>query len=342
MGIGEQRGSADGVDAIRALASAIREDGAFDFSAIVAAFGETFGFAKAMFYRPLPANDGYAIEFAFGDGFVRSEMETFLDETRERGRRIIAYDPLRPAPEQRNQVVSVARTIGFTEDGIRLFRRMGIDPTTYDQTRALVCDGELLLAWIGGARAEPFTPAETAEFQRLLGPLRSAFAIDRRLRDASIAHAGLVAAMNVISSPAFLATETGAVDHANELGRLQLDRAPSETREAIARTIARGPLAGKVTKVDIVGGATRWLVIMEDVRGRAALSAKLERVAHAWKLTTRQAEVLAHIARGDANKTIAHRLGCTEANVEAIATAVFKKAHVEGRMALMAKLLELG
>jgi DNA-binding NarL/FixJ family response regulator len=63
------------------------------------------------------------------------------------------------------------------------------------------------------------------------------------------------------------------------------------------------------------------------------------RAANDWKLTPRQTEVLGCILAGDANKTIAERLGCALGTVEVHVSALLTKACVESRTALVARVL---
>src|SRR5262249_16948401 len=134
---------------------------------------------------------------------------------------------------------------------------------------------------------------------------------------------------------------SGGVDHANSVARALLDRDRLATQRSIADVIrsfeADLPTASSVTRLGVPGGPERWLVVLpEHVR---SLDARLADAARTWSITPRQLDVLRRMANGDANKTIAHKLGCSEATVEAHATALFRKAGVDGRTALVAKVL---
>jgi DNA-binding NarL/FixJ family response regulator len=64
--------------------------------------------------------------------------------------------------------------------------------------------------------------------------------------------------------------------------------------------------------------------------------------AHArWALTPRQAHVLELVARGLTNALVAETLCITESTIERHLTALFDKAGVYNRTALLAKLFEL-
>jgi DNA-binding NarL/FixJ family response regulator len=77
-------------------------------------------------------------------------------------------------------------------------------------------------------------------------------------------------------------------------------------------------------------------------RPPSSLEQRVAYAARLWDLTERQSEVLALIAAGFANKTIAARLSCTERNVEAHLTAIYAKSGISGRTALVASLARDG
>jgi DNA-binding NarL/FixJ family response regulator len=68
-----------------------------------------------------------------------------------------------------------------------------------------------------------------------------------------------------------------------------------------------------------------------DTKSRAA------RLAREHGLTPRQAQVLAHLAAGKANKTIAAHLGCAENTVEFHVTGLLSKCACESRAELVAR-----
>jgi DNA-binding NarL/FixJ family response regulator len=65
--------------------------------------------------------------------------------------------------------------------------------------------------------------------------------------------------------------------------------------------------------------------------------ARLARAQAAWRLTQRQAQVLAFVVRGDANKEIAAALKCAERTVEIHVTELLRKSGSSGRAMLAAR-----
>jgi DNA-binding CsgD family transcriptional regulator len=67
------------------------------------------------------------------------------------------------------------------------------------------------------------------------------------------------------------------------------------------------------------------------------LHARLEHATAQWKLTPRQAEVLALVVAGKANKEIAHSLECADNTVELHVTRVLRKSKLTSRNQLIAR-----
>ena len=79
------------------------------------------------------------------------------------------------------------------------------------------------------------------------------------------------------------------------------------------------------------------LAVLRGAETPAAQGPDAARFAATFGLTARQGEVLAFLARGYPNKTIAERLGIAEGTVEEHVAALFRKVGVDSRTALVAK-----
>ena len=110
----------------------------------------------------------------------------------------------------------------------------------------------LVQAWVGGTSQKPISEAKRAALRRAFVPeLRAFFALERKLRDAAVAARGLAAALDlVVRTPAFIVGRGGNAEHANTVGRAELERAPvrrdaeerrrgARVREPIARCDSR-------------------------------------------------------------------------------------------------------
>ncbi len=246
------------------------------------------------------------------------------------------YEPLRPAREHRNRVHCLdeihrhgPETTCVVED---TWPKFGIGGQ--DQIRALVCQGPVLLAFVGGLRAERFQGRERAAFSALVGPLRRALILRRALLDAGMVRAGLDCALEALGEPAFIARPAGLVVHANPLGETLLNGDPSAIRSAIRDAIAGRSAENHCVRLGGLADPELFLVVL---RGRAhELEARLRTARDRWSVTGRESDVLRCVAVGDANKEIALKLQLHESSVERHLTALLRKASCDSRSRLIA------
>lgn len=246
-----------------------------------------------------------------------------------------AYDPLHPAKDQQNRV-KVSDEVhhhGPEETCIveELWPRLGLD--RHDQIRILVCDGPVLLGWVGGYRAEPFTIHDRALFASLVPSLQRSLALQRTLLDAQIVAAGLEAALEALGAPSFIARADGALPHASASGRALVERDPRGTRRRVREAITRRPAGTSVARL---GAEGFYLVVLRENDG--TLEGRLREAKHTWRLTPREVDVLRGVAAGSAGKEIALQLGIHPGSVERHMTSILRKARCDSRTRLVAKL----
>ena len=75
----------------------------------------------------------------------------------------------------------------------------------------------------------------------------------------------------------------------------------------------------------------------ESAAGRA-FEARLADAGTRWALTPRHTSIVTLLARGDSNKDIAGKLGLSSGTIEVYITEIFRRARVESRLQLVAKL----
>jgi DNA-binding CsgD family transcriptional regulator len=320
------------VDDFLASLHALDLDGPSAVHAALPMLREAFHLDYRLSYRLGPAeaegHDGV-------DFFVESGASFEQAFRRGAARRMtLRYDPALPEPAQRNRVFvwSFAQA-RFPPPLARRFHEVGLAGA--HQMRALLCEGATLLAWFGGLRFERPSASEARLFARLIAPMRRRLALELRLGDAALWKTGLAAALEALPAPAFIASAHGAVRHANPLGIDALERAPS----AVAARL-RAAIAGAHPELEVTPlkgrGLPRHFLVIERRHPRDTA----ERVARArvdLRLTPREAEVLGLLASGEPTRAIADRLGCAMRTVEAHATAIFRKAKVGSRAALLAR-----
>jgi DNA-binding CsgD family transcriptional regulator len=237
------------------------------------------------------------------------------------------FDPLRPEPEQRNQVAMMKELL--SQRGTSPMVTQGI-PTLglagCDQLRALICDGPLLLGWVGGFRERAFEEEDRRALQALVPRLRSWLLVQRMLHDTQVHPSRVSAALDEIPAPALLLDGKQRIVHANALARCDstLEDAQRDPR----------PVGWHTAEVALPGEPKHQVAICFAT---AALESRLERAALEWKLSRRQRDVIRLLVRGDANKRIAEKLCLSEVTVEAHVTSILKRSRAESRTDLAAR-----
>ena len=148
--------------------------------------------------------------------------------------------------------------------------------------------------------------------------------------DPDVAHFALVAALDQIASPAFIARDDGAIRYANVRGHA-LRRESRTFEDELRAALPMGSRVFRVTRLD--ARAPRWFLVVGEPPPRGLST--LERLA----LTPRQQEVLALLVDGATNRTIAELLGISERTVEVHLTTIYQRAGVENRASLVSLVL---
>jgi len=246
------------------------------------------------------------------------------------------YDPLHPSRAQADRVMvrSEIHTHGPEETCAVevIWPVLGVGG--HDQIRALICEGPVLLTWIGGFREEPFARKDRALFTSLLPALKTSLALRRRLLDAQVATVGLASALDALGSPAFVACASGSVAHANSQGRDLLDHSPGHTRERIVDAIRRRPAEVHVASL-VTAASPSWFLVVLRPKGMTAEGPIAEAVKR-WRLTPRERDVLVCLLDGDSGKEIALKVSLHEGSVERHTTSILRKAKCDSRARLIA------
>lgn len=147
----------------------------------------------------------------------------------------------------------------------------------------------------------------------------------------ALASHGLVAALDHIGSPAFVADEGGRPAFANRLGAQMFDRDP----EGMTKNLRRRLTSASVREIRAPGFRPHWLVVLAPEP--AVSSDHAAKAARAWRLTKRELDVLVIAAQGEANKAIAEKLGCALGTVAVHMGAILRKSALESRAQLVAR-----
>jgi DNA-binding CsgD family transcriptional regulator len=143
-----------------------------------------------------------------------------------------------------------------------------------------------------------------------------------------LAPAALAAALEAIPSPAFVVRAPAQVLLANGRGRALLEA----ERERVVRALSSGAAEGGRFAVE--AAPELEVVVVPDIDGDAR--SRLAGVTRRWGLTPRQSAVLALVAQGESNRTVATHLGCSEKTVELHVSALLAKTRCASRAQLVA------
>jgi DNA-binding CsgD family transcriptional regulator len=330
------------IDAISA------ELGSFKFGAppaltsVMRAIRDLLDAEKGAAYCLARRDEGYSIDLwhtvGMRDAAVRADFEQVLSAAAASP---VLYDPVRPEAKQRNRAlraVDLEALYGWKTRTHALRTQMYArhDLDRLDEIRMLVCEGSVLLAWIGCFRQDAFTVRERRLLGALAPALRQRLSIERQLAHAPLLESALAAALEMIPAATFV-VGPHSIEHANLAGKAVLERDPKGIAESLRDALAGRPTAkafsvNRLAAPGISGYALAMLHhTTEDVRPRAAM------VINSWELTPRQGEVLQLVARGMSNKSISAELCCAEPTVEKHISALLNKAGVDSRAALVAR-----
>ncbi len=248
------------------------------------------------------------------------------------------YDPRAPPPAQRNVAITLGdlrRATGVADSPmLRLVEAHGF--STRDQLRVLVCDGPELLALVGALRERPFRREERDALQALVRPLRDRLALERRLDRVPWAFAALGAALDQLGAAAVVVRRPLRILHCNAPAAALMARDGAGFTAGLREELdGRGDGRWLVTPLRLGGGPGHFLAL----RRRPPRDASAPAVAAGarYGLTRRQVAVLEGVARGEANKTIASALACSESAVEQHVTRLLRCYGVETRARLVAR-----
>lgn len=274
-------------------------------------------------------------------GYPRERLRDAFDEfVRGRGVEWAGYNALRPAPEQRDQVLRAADIARLTKGRSLeveevLYRRLG----TYgqDTMRALVCDGPSLLAWVGIVQPEKTTERQRELLTEALPAFRKRLMFERVVSEAALATGALEAALEQIAGGAWVLSSTGRIMHANAAGRARIDADRDGAYRAVEASVSGAEDPRFKTMPLRNSQGTIGHVVVEVAERATAISSSVA-AARKLGLTPAQTRVLERVARGVSNATIAADLGVAERTVEAHVTAILVKAQVPSRAALIVQI----
>ena len=298
---------------------------------------------------PLERVTGWDIERFDHDNFPDGAefRDRFLRFFETAPRRYAWYDASRPEPEQRNRVIEAISMIPPAElEASRIYREV-IEPTglhRHRQPRVLVCDGPSLLGWFGSFHPVPFDARQNRILSALVTPMQARMRVERQLAHTSRVRAVLDHALEQIGAPAFVLGATGKILEASTSALALFATRRRELLAAIADALAGRPqvhpgLPLELTRIAEPGTPTCYLAIVRCGSSDARIASAVLAASKRWALTPRQRQVLELVVRGIATPTIAAQLRVSARAIELHLTALFARANVDNRSALISAVL---
>ncbi|MHB8419400.1 MAG: helix-turn-helix transcriptional regulator [Myxococcales bacterium] len=299
----------------------------------------------------LSPEEPFELDFCATDGVRPGFAEHLSAWLISAPRRFDLFDPLHPEPRQRNCALRCEDVPGpgaYPASPFSGFlRRSGLAP---EVVRLLVCDGPVLLAWVGALREEPFTSEHCQRLQRMAPALRRRLRLERQLGATAMRAAALPAVLEAVPTAAFLLGPTGTVRQANRAGEALLRKRGKAVRLAL-RTQAKRSTSPKPKGSAKASGprAPSFVLHVISAPGLPAHHLALERpagnpldrgvalAAARWGLSDKVEGVLALLVRGLSNRAIGARLRYADGTVELYVSRILAAAGVDSRAALLAK-----
>lgn len=138
-------------------------------------------------------------------------------------------------------------------------------------------------------------------------------------------------------------TFDGEILRSNGPARLLLAQETEEVGRSLARAISHDTAntTWDLAPLGNEGDPAGFLAICRPPSCAKSIAKALPKARRAWKLTTRQIEVLDLVARGFTNDLVAEELMIGKGTVEFHLSAIFDKAGVSNRATLIVQMLDL-
>jgi DNA-binding CsgD family transcriptional regulator len=294
---------------------------------------------------PVPTTSGWEIDRFVGDNLPNpSRMRALTAAWLARDTEPWFFTQPATGTWPRNALVDLrARVPAKQFEASRVYREL-LEPARLHRHhiyRALICERETVLAWFGVYHPSALTNSQRNRITRVLPALRKRLAYERALSNGPLLSAALDVVLDHIAAPAFVVSASGRLLEVNEAGRSLLASRRAELATAITAALANeeASIAIDLTPLDNRGAKNHWLAVLRARTEDSRVADSLARAASRLGLTRRQREVLEHVITGSSNATIADALRVSERAIEQHLTAIFDRAAVDSRAALVTYVL---
>ena len=150
----------------------------------------------------------------------------------------------------------------------------------------------------------------------------------------------LEAALEAIGAASLVVDERGCVKESNRLAREWLATNPAQAAAEVTRSIAAPPGQGAFSVRRLDGeAASHFFLVRRASINQDRVARCVDEVVARHALTPAQARVLALLATGMSNRSMAAQLGVSERTVEVHVTALLNELDADSRAGLIAFVL---
>jgi len=349
-----------------AFLEVVREDESEALAHVVQELGHLFGAKKTLAFGVAVDQGRVSLAFLHSHGGDPNGKLT-LDFNRllASGKAPLLFNPAKPEPNQRNVALALPPLLRIPPAGVLVKKanrgrpiHLSLNLRLLEESdrqaaeqllvsagvqddfilRALICDGSSLLAWLGIFLPTPASEEQRELLQALIPALQKRLKVERLVGKSAFNAGALDLVLEKVAGPAFLVTGAGAIVHTNSAGRVLASADWQQLEQSLRESlVAEGPGSSPydLTRLSGAGSPDHYLAVQRPVAREHAT--RLDQAATLWRLRPRGTRVLSRLVQGDANKSIAAKLGCAESTIELYVTKILRQAGVESRAALIAK-----
>lgn len=321
--------------------SVVRPDGPSPFGVAIRQLRELSRVDSIVCIELVQSTMGWALDGFYADNLPNaSRFRLLVSSYLSRGGKLGWFDAAKPELAQRNVLVDIRDKVSAAELEASAIYTQLLQPLhlhRHHVVRALICDDDRLVAWLGAFHSSPVEQAQLDVLDAAIPALQRRLVMDRQIESAPLVNAALEAVLEQIAGPALIVSAGGRIHEVNVAGRALLETKRAELSASILAALAgEAPtLPVELVRLDTHGVNDHWLAVVRtrSADSRAALA--IARASARLKLTRRQREVLGRVVLGESNAAIAAALKITERAVEQHVTALFDRAAVDSRAALV-------